>query len=617
MRRSLPLLLLVSAASLAGLTVSTPAMAQASATAVAAQSESERLHAWFEEKYEESLMTSPLSLTALGRKERYGELDDLSIEEADRQLAWYAATVEELEREFDYDALGPEDQLSYDLWKYDLEGDREGVKWRGNAYIFTQMQGVHGQLPSYMISLHRVDTEADMQAYISRINQFDRALSQLLARAEENAAHGVRPPYFAYDIVIDELGKLVSGAPFDDGPDSAIFEDGKAKIVALVDKGEIDQARADSLEAELRQALLTSYKPGYEKVLAFMTADRANVPEVASGVSSLPDGLAYYQYRLNDWTTTDLTADEIHEIGLAEVARLLGEMEAIKEKVGFEGTLQEFFDHLREGDFNYYPDTDEGRQAYIDDATAAIENIKAKLPDFFGILPKAGLEVRRVEPFREQDGAAQHYRAGTPDGSRPGIYYAHLSDMTAMPKSMLEVIAYHEGLPGHHMQISIAQELEGVPTFQTQAGYGAYAEGWGLYSEWLAREIPGTYADPYSEFGRLASEMWRAVRLVVDTGMHAKGWSEQRAIDYFASNMADSEATITSEIRRYLVLPGQATSYKIGMLKIQQLRARAEQALGDEFDIRTFHDTVLGGGSMPLDLLERRVDTWIAAELAD
>jgi uncharacterized protein (DUF885 family) len=291
-------------------------------------------------------------------------------------------------------------------------------------------------------------------------------------------------------------------------------------------------------------------------------------------------------------------------------------MESIKTDFGFEGSLQDFFVFLRDTKDDprlYYPNTDEGRQGYIDDATAAIDGIKDVLPDYFGILPRADMVVKRVEPFREQDGAAQHYFPSTPDGSRPGVYYAHLSDMTAMPKRELEVIAYHEGLPGHHMQIAIQQELEAVPTFRTQAGVTAYSEGWGLYSEWLAIEMPGTYQDPLSRFGRAGSEMWRAIRLVVDTGLHAKGWSEEEAVQYFMSNSAITEAQARSEVRRYLVIPGQATSYKVGMLKIQDLRRKAEAELGEAFDIRAFHDTILGGGALPLAILERRVDEWIAS----
>ena len=590
-----------------------PAAAQAHE---AAQDQDAQLHAWFEAKFEEQLQFSPLGLTGLGRKERYGEIDDFSDAEADRQLAWLKATVEEMERTFDYDALSPQSKLAWDVWKYEYESAAEGAKWRGNGYVFSQMGGMHAGLPSLMISQHRVETAQDMEDYISRVGQLGRAISQLVERAEANAANGVRPPYFAYDFVISEAGKLTTGAPFEDGPDNALWADGNGKIAALVAAGTIDEAAAAALRDKLSTALKTGYLPGYQQLIAFMQKDRPNAPTVATGVSGLPDGEAYYLYRVRASTTTELTPDEIHQIGLTEVARIHREMEAVKASAGFEGDLKAFFEHVKTGDFNYFPDNDEGAQMYIDAAKQAIDNIKGQLPNYFGLLPKADLEVRRVEAFREQDGGAQHYRSGTPDGSRPGIYYAHLSDMRANPKNMLEVIAYHEGLPGHHMQISIQQELTGVPTFQTQVGYTAYAEGWGLYSEALAKEIPGTYADPYSEFGRLSSELWRAIRLVVDTGLHSKGWTEQQAIDYFSANSPMPLETIRNEVRRYIVIPGQATSYKIGMIRIQQLRAEAEAELGDKFDIRAFHDAVLGGGSLPLLLLERRVRDWIATTKA-
>jgi uncharacterized protein (DUF885 family) len=614
MRIALPhtaIALALAAAALSPFAIVRPAQAQAEQ---AAASESARLHAWFEAKYEEQLQFSPLTLTQLGRKERYGEIDDLSIEAADAQLAWQKATVEEMEREFDYDALNAQDRLAYDLWKYEYESAAEAAKWRGNSYVLSQMQGIHTTLPSLIISIHQVETLQDMKDYISRVGQFERALTQVAERAEANAARGVRPPYFAYDFVIAESRKLIEGAPFTDGPDTALWQDGKAKIATLVEAGTIDEPTAERLRGELETALRTSYLPGYQRIIAFMEGDKANAPTVATGVGSLPDGAEYYASRLRQSTTTELTADEIHQIGLDDIRRLRAEMEAIREQVGFEGDLQAFFEHVRTGDFNYFPEGDEGAQAYIDAAAAAIDTIESQLPAYFGLLPKAGLEVRRVEPFREQDGGAQHYRSGTPDGSRPGIYYAHLSDMRAMPKNMLEVIAYHEGLPGHHMQISIAQELTGVPTFQTQVGYTAYAEGWGLYSERLAKEMPGTFADPYSDFGRLTSEMWRAVRLVLDTGLHSKGWTEAQAIAFFEENAPLAPETIRNEVRRYIVIPGQATAYKIGMNRILELRAEAERELGDRFDIRGFHDAVLGGGSLPLSLLERRVRGWIAEQ---
>lgn len=611
MRR--PLSTAIALAIVATGTLPAPLFAQQPATAQV-QNESERLNAWFEAKYEEQLQFSPISLAYLGRKDQSDRFDDMSIEAEDKQLAWYVATLEEMERTFDYDALDPATKLSYDLWKYDVERSREAAAWRGYSYIFTQMQGQHTFLPTFMINIHRVDTRDDMAAYIARVGQFDRVLSQLVDRARSNAANGVRPPYFAYESVIEEAKKLIGGAPFGAGADTALWSDGKAKIAALVEKDAITEAEAEQLRAQLETALKTSYKAGYDKLIAFMEADAVNAAKVATGVGALENGLAFYNHRLKASTTTDLTADQIHQIGLDEIARIRGEMEAIRQEVGFEGDLQAFFKHIETADWNFYPDTDEGRQAYIDDATAAIENIERELPNYFGLLPKADLVVKRVEPFREQDGAAQHYQSGTPDGSRPGVYYAHLSDMTAMPKNQLEVIAYHEGLPGHHMQISIAQELEGLPLFRTQYGLSAYSEGWGLYSEVLAKEMPNTYQDPYSRFGQLSSEIWRAIRLVVDTGLHSKGWTEQQAIEFFQANSPEPLESIRSEVRRYIVWPGQATSYKIGMLKIQELRAKAEAALGADFDIKAFHDVVLGGGALPLDLLEQRIDQWIETE---
>ena len=579
------------------------------------KSETEKLNDWFEVKYEEEIMMSPIGLTFLGRKERYAEIDDMSEAAEDVKLKWKKKTVEEMESSFDYAALTDDAKLSYDLWKYQYEEAAAEVPFRGNDYIFNQMQGVHTFFATLLVSFHKVESFEDMLAYNSRLSQVGRGMNQLIERAKKHAEAGVRPPRFAYEIVAKEAQGVITGAPFDDSEqDSTLWADAKAKVAALQAKGTIDEEQADSLLAQSKTALVNRVKPAYQSLVDFMNEDIANTSELAKGVSALPNGDAYYAHQLKWITTTDLTADQVHQLGLDEVARLRAEMELIKASVGFTGSLQEFFAYIRDSKDNekfYYPNTDEGRQGYIDDATAAIDNIKAQLPNYFGILPKADLEVKRVESFREQDGAPQHYYSGTPDGSRPGIYYAHLSDMSAMPKNELEVIAYHEGLPGHHMQISIAQELEAVPTFRTQAGFGAYVEGWALYSEKLAKEMPSTFTDPHSDFGRLGSEIWRAIRLVVDSGMHSKGWSEQQAVDFFSANSPAPLETIRTEIQRYLVWPGQATSYKVGMIDIQRLRALAEDELGDKFDIKRFHDTVLGGGALPLSMLDRQVRQWI------
>lgn len=582
------------------------------------KSETQKLNEWFEIKYEEELMMSPIALTFQGRKERYDEIDDQSEAAEDKQLEWKRQSVEEMKSKFDYEKLTADAKLSYDLWEYQYQDDLDSAKFRANRYVFDQMRGNHTFFPTFMMSFHKVETADDMQAYVSRLSGLGRAMNQLIERAEANAEAGIRPPRFAYEIVSKQANAIITGIPFTaEGEDSSLWGDAKAKIAKLVEEGAIDQKQSDEFLELAKAALVDDLAPSYRNLIAFLDKDIENTSEQALGVHALPNGNDFYSSRLKSMTTTSMTADEIHDLGLSEVARLRAEMELIKEKDGFDGSLQDYFTLIRDSKDNrkyYYPNTDDGRQGYIDDATAAIDIIKAELPNYFGTLPKADLVVKRVEPFREQDGAPQHYYPSTPDGSRPGIYYAHLSDMNTMPKNELEVIAYHEGLPGHHMQIAIAQELTGVPTFRTQARFTAYSEGWALYSELLAKEMPNTFTTLNSDFGRLGSEIWRAIRLVVDTGMHHKQWSEEKAVEFFSQNSPAPIGTIGTEIRRYLVMPGQATSYKIGMIEIQRLRKVAQQELGDKFDIRAFHDTVLGGGALPLSMLERQVMSWIETQ---
>lgn len=581
----------------------------------AVATETARINKWFDVQFEQQIAFSPIRQTRIGRKTNYGALDDFSEEAENRQLAWRRASVEAMKANFDYDLLSPEAQTSYDIWQYSLEQAEAAVPFRTNRYALHQHNSLHAFIPSFLISTHRVQADEDMVAFISRLEATGVALDQLLTRAKTNAAAGTRPPRFSYEGVINQSRKIIGGAPFMEGPSTAIWTATNSKLNNLLKAGTITEDRAEVLRGEARSALTTHFGPAYQRIIDWFTEDMPNTDAAPQGASALPNGAAYYDQRLANQTTTTLTADEIHDIGLSEVARIRAEMEEIKRNVEFEGDLQAFFTFVREDDQFYYSNDDAGADAYIAAAKEYIDALEKKLPDYFGILPKAALEVRRVEAFRERDGAAQHYRSGTPDGSRPGIYYAHLSDMRAMPIPSLEVIAYHEGLPGHHMQISIAQELTDIPTFRTQTGFTAYSEGWGLYSELLAKQM-GAYDNPYSDFGRLTTEIWRAIRLVVDTGLHAKGWSEEDAIQYFLDNSPIPEAAVRSEVRRYLVNPGQATSYKIGMLKILELRARAKQELGETFDIRAFHDTILGGGAMPLAILESRVDRWIAESLA-
>lgn len=592
----------------------TAANVESSAAQKSILSESERLNEWFAAKYEEQLQTSPIMLTFLGRKEKYDQINDMTEAFEKEQLAWQAQTVADLKANFDYDKLTAEAKISYDIWLYQYEQAKAGQQFNKNGYIFTQFNGIQAFAAQFLINFHRVDELSDMQAYIKRIAGISTAIDQLLVRAKENAAEGTRPPRFAYEGVIEQAGNLITGIPFSNAEgatDSPLWMDVQRKIKALVDAEKITAEQAETLKNDAKTQLLESFKPSYQALIAWFESDIENTASNATGVSTQKNGQAFYDHMIGVSTTTKLSSAEIHDIGVKEVARITKEMIAIKERVGFEGDLQAFFNFIKTDEQFFYPNTDEGRQGYITDTEAYLAVINEQLPDYFGILPKADLVVKRVEAFREQDGAAQHYNPGTPDGSRPGVYYAHLSDMASMPKNEMEGVAYHEGNPGHHMQISIAQELTSIPQFRTQANFTAYSEGWGLYAELLAKEM-GAYKNDFSDFGRLVNEMWRAVRLVVDTGLHAKGWTEQQAIAYFKEKTPIAEEAIISEVRRYLVLPGQATAYKIGMLKIIELRENAKKALGERFDIRGFHDTVLGGGAMPLAILERRVNDWVA-----
>ena len=595
-----------------------PAVQQAAAQAGAAESldariaaESARLTEWLDARYEEQLDFSPMEKTRLGRKDDYDEIDDFSESAVDAELEWLRGSVDELRAEFDYTLLTPEAQTSYDVWIYRYEEAAAARPFLRREYVFEQMGGAQAWLPQFLINFHSVETDADMAAYIARIGGVARGVRQLLERARLAAGEGVRPPRFAYAGALEQARAIVTGEPFGGEGAAPIWADATAKIDGLLERRVIDGARADELRAAAREALVEQLAPAYDALIRWLEADMANADEVATGVWKLPDGDAYYRQRLESATTTKLTAEEIHEIGLDEVARIHAEMETVKADIGFDGTLEELFAFVRDDDRFYFPNTDEGREAYLAEAREHLERIEARLPEFFGLLPKADLVVRRVEPFREQPGGAQHYYPGAPDGSRPGIFYVHLADMRAMPRPQLEVVAYHEGLPGHHMQISIMQELAGLPRFRTQSFFTAYVEGWALYAELLAKEM-GAYRDPYADFGRLTTELWRAIRLVLDTGLHAMGWTEEEAVEYFLANSPAAEGQIRSEVRRYIVMPGQATAYKIGMLEILRLRRKAEAELGDAFDLRGFHDAVLGGGALPLPILEERIDRWIA-----
>jgi len=568
------------------------------------------LTTYLDQEFEKELQQSPEWLTSLGRKEHADTLDDRSETAMEARLAWRRQSVAKMKATFDPATLDEEARTSFDIWAQQLDAQEKQFRFRRQSYIFVN-GGDQSGLPNFLINMHRVSEKADAVAYIARLNAVATALDQDLERARLAANANLRQPRFAYDQAMRESKNVIAGEPFSRGPDSPLWSDIKTKIAALRKQGKVSDAEATQLQADAKTALLGSVKPAYERLITWLTDDRAKTPEQSRGVSFLTDGAAFYDAQLSIQTTTSKTADEIHALGLSEVARIHAELEQVKTRVGFTGTLPEFFAFMRTSPQFYLPDTDAGRAQYLKTAEDYLGAMEGRLPEWFGILPKAKLAVKRVEPFREEPGGAQHYFAGTPDGSRPGTFYAHLSDMKAMPLYELETVAYHEGVPGHHLQISIAQERTGIAKFRTQYGFTAYQEGWGLYAEWLAKQ-KGFFTDPYSDFGRLNAEMWRAVRLVIDTGIHAKGWTEDQAVEYFAANTSKPDAAMRSEVRRYFVWPGQATCYKIGMMELQRLRAQAASELGARFDDRAFHDVVLGGGAMPLPVLQGRVERWVA-----
>ena len=568
---------------------------------------------WLDEEFATYLDRHPLAKSRLGDKSDNDKLDDASLAAYAEEVAWRRDSVVRMRDRFARDDLGVEGQRSFDLWIYLLERDEARLKYRGHEYVFGR-RGQHTGLPRTLIADHAVDNKQDLAAYAARLNQSGRYLDQHLERAKAAAANGVRAPYFDYDIAIRQVEKILAGAPFDpqSSEPTAMWQDFNKEADTLREKGKIDDAEHEQLLAQALQALTTVTQPAYERILAWLRADRGHTAEVAEGAWGLPDGEAYYAFALWRNTTTDMSADEIHEIGLAEVARIREEMLALKDRVGFEGSLNELFDFMRSDPQFFLPNTQDGREAYLQQARDVLDALERRLPDYFGLLPRNTLQVRRVEAYREQPGGPAHYFRGTPDGSRPGIFYQHLVDMSATPVWRIESLAYHEGNPGHHLQITIALELDDLPRFRSYHGYTAYSEGWALYAESLGREM-GFLTDPFADFGRLSGEIWRAVRLVVDTGIHAKRWTRDEAVAYGLANSPKAPAAIDAEIRRYFNNPAQATAYKVGMLKIMALRSRAQEVLGDDFDIRAFHDVVLGSGPLPMSVLEDKVDAWIAA----
>jgi uncharacterized protein (DUF885 family) len=581
------------------------------ATSANPDQENQRLTAFFEEIFERDVSQNPEFQAYLGLKtEDYGRWDDYSDAYAQTQNQQTEADLERLRTEFDYDALSETSKMSFRIFEYNQLRSLRNFEWRFHDYAISPMNDISSNLPTFLQNIHKIESIKDAEAYISRLEGVQLVLQQVVAQLRQAESIGVIPPKMVYPKILPSAQNMLKGAPFEETADDGILlADFRGKLEQL----ELDPEEQAILLNDAANALSGPFRSGYQTLIA----ELLRLQEKAAnnhGIWALPDGAEFYANRIQNWTTVVRPVDDIHQLGLAEVDRIRSEMQQIMVEVGFEGNLAEFFEYVRNNPENYYENNDEGRAEYIRDATALIEGIYDIADDYFNVLPKAPLEVRRVEPWREDGASTAFYNRPSPDGSRPGIYYINQKNMNAVQKHIMNSLAYHEGAPGHHFQIAIQQELQGIPKFRMFGGYSAYSEGWALYSERLAFEAGLYEGMPMRNFGRLAEEMKRAVRLVVDTGMHAKQWPLEQSIAYMTENTPMATADIERQIKRYYVMPGQALSYKIGMLTILELRQRAEQALGEDYDIREFHDAVLKNGPVPMEVLEDVIDNYIQSK---
>jgi uncharacterized protein (DUF885 family) len=572
------------------------------ATDAATQDAGVALHALFDEHFERDLEMNPLSATFIGD---YRYNDRLANTNSPEYIAAATAMDEEfLARllEIDREKLNYQDQLSYDLFKIDREQSLEGNQFPFELQPINQfysMTNFFVQLGSGT-SAHPFKTVKDYEDFLSRADQFSINIDQVITNMKEGVKQGVTQPR----ILMEKLVPQIDAHIVSDVTSSDFY---KPVMNMPVDFSDEDRAR---LTAAYADKISNTIIPAYRRISNFLSDEYIGAARETVGLYALPNGDAWYAYMVRLRTTTDMSPEQIHQIGLSEVARIHGEMQDVMNEVGFEGSLQDFFEFVNTDDQFFYDDAEELIQGYRDMS----DHISELTKNLFDIMPKTGFEVRRVEPFREASASGGSYMAGTPDGSRPGVFYANAYDIKARSKWAMESLFLHEAIPGHHFQIMIQRENESLPGFRRFGGYTAFSEGWGLYAESLGKEL-GVYTDPYQYFGALNAELWRSIRLVVDTGLHAKQWSRQDVLDYMAANAAVPEVRAISEAERFMAIPGQALAYKVGQLKIREIRNKAEAALGDRFRVKDFHTEVLKDGAMPLSMLEAKIDRWVQSQL--
>jgi uncharacterized protein (DUF885 family) len=579
------------------------------APVASANSEDARLTAFLDQEFDAQLKTRPQLATRLGLKEGEDKLVDISDAADLRQLQAMRDSVARMKAQFDRNKLSAAGQTNYDIYETELQ--RAELRYKYRKYqppFYSFLYSIHSSLPNFLINTHQVKDAGDMKAYNARIRAIPAVLDSAIAQSKDSDAAGIRAPKFEIERVIGGSKTIISGAPFDNGADSPLWADAKKKVGKLVADGKATKAEADSLLADTRASLL-AMKPGYDRVIAWANSELPTAPSGRVGAISLPGGTEWYAAALKLNTTLDLTADQIHQIGIAQVKEIEAEQDALAKQAGFADRNAFYADRAKK--FPPQPWTDALRKQYLDAANAAIAHNRELLPMRFNNLPKYKVEVVREPSFSEVAGGAAHAAGPSPDGSRPGRVYVHLLGETEDPAAISDLMC-HEGIPGHVMAGDIQIRQTNTPKFRKVGGYVAFNEGWALYSEELCKEM-GAYPDAASDFQRLDAELFRAARLVVDTGIHSLGWTEDQAVDYLKQTARMSEDHARSEVRRYITLPGQATGYKIGQLEIFKLRDKAEKALGPKFDIKAFDDLIISDGSQPLPVLESRVDEWIAS----
>lgn len=558
------------------------------------------LNALVEEYFDRQLELMPMSATAIGDS-RYDDRLDESTSPGfrARALAIQRAYLDRARR-LDTTGLSPQGRITYDVFVAEREQTLAGQRFPEELLPFNQMGGLPLDLAVYGSGTgpQPFRTARDYDRFLARVREFPRWVEGAIALMRQGMSRGVTVPRPAIAKAVPQLREIVTARIEDSlfwGPIAAM-------------PGTIPVRERERIAAAYRTALGAEVLPAYRRLADFVERDYLPAARTSVGWSDLPNGPDWYRWRVREATTMDLAPAQIHALGLAEVARIRREMTAVKDQVGFQGDLDAFFAHLEEDPRFYFDDENELLEAYRE----VKQDIDARLPRLFADFPRADYEIRAVEPFRAASAAGASYQAPSADGKRPGIFYINTFNLKAQPRFGIETLSLHEAAPGHHFQISLQQELRGLPRLRRFNNYVAYAEGWALYAESLGKEL-GLFTDPYQWYGRLSDEMLRAMRLVVDTGLHAKGWTREQAIRYMLDNSSMAESDVTAEVERYIVWPGQALGYKLGQLQITALRARAQAELGARFDVREFHREVLRDGALPMDVLSAKIDRWIAA----